>query len=85
MVDQLNQDPRADSIADSGRGTAIMEEGGRDEEVEVRDERFTTGTAVDAAAGDLVWNPQNPLFEFNDENSGITHSCSCFNASGNAG
>ena len=42
MVDQLNEDPCADSMADSGQGTVIME-GGRtdvvgDEEVEIRDE-----------------------------------------------
>ena len=42
MVNQLNQDPQADLIVDSGHGTAVMEEGGADvagdEEVEGRDE-----------------------------------------------
>ena len=74
MVNQLNQDPWADLIADSGHGTAVMEESGADvvgdEEVKGRDERVTVG----AEAGDLVWDPWDPLFEFNDKNSGITHT-----------
>ena len=76
MVDQLNQDPCADSVADSGRGT-ISIEGGRtditgDEEVETRDEGSTTWAAVGPRAGDLDWYPQDPLYEFNDENLGTT-------------
>ena len=78
MVDQLNQDPQANSIADSGRGMAIMEKSGADvvgdEEVEVRNEGLTTGAAVDVGAGNLVFDPQDPLFEFNDENSGMTQT-----------
>ena len=78
MVDQLNQDPRADSIPDSDQGMAIMEEGGTnvagDEEVEVGGEGLTTGAASNPEAGDLVWDPQDPLFEFNDENSGVTQT-----------
>ena len=78
MMDQLNQDPRADLIADSRHGTAVMEEGGADvvgdEEVEVRDERATAEAAVDVEARNLVWDPQDPLFEFNDKNSGITQT-----------
>ena len=45
-----------------------------DEEVEVREEGLTTGAAVGVEAGDLVWDPQDPLFEFNDENSGVTQT-----------
>ena len=46
MVDQLNQDPHADSMTDSSRGTVSIE-GGRtdivgDEEVETRNEGPTT-------------------------------------------
>ena len=55
-----------------------MEKGGTnvvgDEEVELRDEGLTTGAAIDTKAGDLVWDPQDPLFEFNDENSGVTQT-----------
>ena len=42
---QLNQDPREDSVADSGKGTAAMEEGDADavgdEEVEEQDKGVT--------------------------------------------
>ena len=82
MVNQLNQDPQADSIANSGHGMAVMEEGGADvvgdEEVEVRDKRATAEAAVDAEADNLAWDCQDPLFEFSDEN------CSCFNVCDNA-
>ena len=78
MVDQLNQDACANSIVDSGRGTVIMEEGrtdtAGDEEVEVRDEGLATGAAVDTEAGNLVWDPQDLLFEFNNENLGVTQT-----------
>ena len=77
-VYQLNQDPHADSMADSSRGTVIMEKGktdiAGDEEVEIRDEGLTTGATIDTEAGDLVWDPQDPLFEFNNENSGTTQT-----------
>ena len=76
MVDQLNQDPCADSVMDSGRGT-ISIEGGRtdiagDEEVETRDEESTTWAVASPGAGDLDWDPRDPLFKFNDENLGAT-------------
>ena len=78
MVNQLNQDPQADSIADSGCGIAIMEgheaNVAGDEEVEGRDEGVTAEAAVEAVAANLVWDPQDPLFEFNDENSSITQT-----------
>ena len=55
-----------------------MEEGktdiAGDEEVEIRDEGLTVGTVIDTKAGDLVWDPQDPLFEFNDENSGMAQT-----------
>ena len=78
MVNQLNRDPWADSIANSVHGMAVMEEGGTDvagdEEVEGRDERVTAEATVGAEAGDLVWDPQDPFFEFNNKNSGITQT-----------
>ena len=76
MVDQLNQDPHVDLVVDSGQGT-ISIKGGRtditgDEEVETRDEGPTTWAVTGPRAGDLDWEPWDPLIEFNDENSGIT-------------
>ena len=38
----------------------------------MRDEGLTTGAAIDTKAGNLVWDPQDPLFEFNNKNSGVT-------------
>ena len=56
----------------------LMEEGrtntAGDEEVEARDEGLTTGAAIDKEAGDLVWDPQGPLFRFNDKNLGVTQT-----------
>ena len=54
-------------------------EGGRtditgDEEVETRHEGPTAGAATDPGVSNLVWDPQDPLFEFNDENSGVTQT-----------
>ena len=77
MVDQLNQDPCADSMADSGQGTVIMEGGRTDvagDEVEIRGEGLTEGAAIDPGAGNLVWDPQDLLFEFSNENSGVTQT-----------
>ena len=77
-MNQLNQDLWADWIADSGRGMAIMEgseaDVAGDEEVEGRDEGVIAKAAVEAGAADLVWDPWDPLFEFNDENSGIAQT-----------
>ena len=54
-------------------------EGGRtdimgDEEVETRNEGPTTRALINPGVGDLVWDPQDPLFEFNDENLGMTQT-----------
>ena len=78
MVDQLNQEPCADSMTDSSQGTVCME-GGRtdivgDKEVEIRDEGLIAGAVIDPGVGDLVWDPQDLLFEFNDENLGVTQT-----------
>ena len=75
MVNQLNQDPWADLIANSGHGMAVMEgseaDVAGDEEVEGRDEGVTVEAAVEAGATDLVWDPRDLLFEFKDKNSSI--------------
>ena len=54
-------------------------EGGRtditgDEEVETRNEEPTAGAAIDPGVGNLVWDPQDLLFEFNNENLGATQT-----------
>ena len=78
MVNQLNQDQQVDSIANSGCGMAVMEGSEADvtgdEEVEGRDEGVTTEAAVEEGAADLVWDPWDPLFKFNNENFGITQT-----------
>ena len=78
MVDQLNQDPHTNSMTDSGQGTVSME-GGRtnitgDEEVETRNEGPTVRASIDPGVGDLVWDPQDQLFKFNNENLGMTQT-----------
>ena len=57
-MDQLNQDPRANSMTDSDRGMVSVE-GGRtditgDEEVETKNEGPTTRTTIDPGVGNLV-------------------------------
>ena len=54
-------------------------EGGRtniagDEEVEIRDEGPIAGVTTDPGVGDLAWDPQDPLFKFNDKNPGATQT-----------
>ena len=76
MVDHLNQDPCADSVMDLNRETLSV--GGErnditgDEKVESRDEDSTTWAAAGSGTSDLDWDPRDPLFEFNDKNSGAT-------------
>ena len=76
MVDQLNQDPHADLVMDSDREAYSMG-GGRtdimgDEEVEGGDEGSTTWIATGPGVTNLDWDSHDPLFKFNDENSGTT-------------
>ena len=74
LVNQLNQDPREDSVANSGWGTASMEEGDADtmgdEEVEEW-EGATAGAVPETGAADIPWDPEDPYFKFTDENSSI--------------
>ena len=68
MVNQLNQDPRADSIAGSGCGMAAMEgseaDAVGDEEVEGQDEGATVGMAPEAGVADLTWDTKDPFLKF---------------------
>ena len=73
LVNQLNQDPQEDSVADSSHGMAAMEEGDADttgdEEVEGQDEGATAGAAPETRVADITWDPEDPYLKFTDENS----------------
>ena len=60
MVNQLNQDPWVESIANSGCGTATKEgseaDAVGDEEVEGQDV-VTAGAALEAGVANLTWDP----------------------------
>ena len=77
MVDQLNQDPHADLVANSAQDTASMGEGradvAGDEEVEHGEDGSTAPVAASPGVTDLDWDPHDPLIEFDDENSGGAH------------
>ena len=78
MVNQLNQDPWADSIANSGCGTIAMErseaDAAGDEEVEGQDEGAMARAVLEAGVDDLTWDPEDPLLIFTDKNSGTTQT-----------
>ena len=61
MVDQLSQDPHADSVTDSALEAVSMGEGRADitgdEEVESRDNGSTTQVTAGAGVTDLDWDP----------------------------
>ena len=74
LVSQLNQDPRAESIANSGIGTIAMEEdvdlnAVREESVE--DE--TSCTILDHSSGpdDLMCNIEIPYLDITDDNTTV--------------
>ena len=74
LLSQLNQDPRAESTADSGIGTAAMEEdvtlnAVREESVE--DE--TSCAILDHSSGpdDLTWNKEIPYLKFMDDSTTV--------------
>ena len=73
LMNQLNQDPREDSVTDSGWGTAAVKEGDvdtvGDKEVEEKDEGATAGAVPKTGIADTTWDPEDPYLEFNDENS----------------
>ena len=75
-MNQLNQDPWADSIANSGCGMTAMEgseaDAVRDEEVEGQDEGTTARAAPEMGVANITWNPKDPFLKFTDENSSKT-------------
>ena len=83
MVSQLNQDPRAESIADSGIGTTAMEEDVKSnavrEDVEsnaVREESVEDETScaiLDHSSGpdDLIWDTEIPYIKITDDRTTV--------------
>ena len=74
LVSQLNQDPRAESIADSGIGTTAMEEDvelNAVREESVKDE--TSCAILDHSSGpdDLMWNIEIPYLKITDNSTTI--------------
>ena len=64
LVNQLNQDPQKDSIADSNHGMPATEEGevdaAGDEELEGQDEGAMARAAPEAGVTNITWNPKDP-------------------------
>ena len=72
MVSQLNQDPKAESIANSGHGTTAMEEDVKLNAVKEKlIEDDTSCAALDNSSrpDDLTWNADIPYFEFTDDSA----------------
>ena len=72
MASHLNQDPRAESTADSGHGTIAMEEDVKSNAVKeelIKDD--TSCAALDNSGGpdDLTWNADIPYFKFTDDST----------------
>ena len=69
LKNQLTQDPREDSVANSGQGMAAMEEGDADtvgdEEVEEWDKGATAGAVPETRVADITWDLEDPYLEFN--------------------
>ena len=64
LVSQLNQDPRAESLTDSGIGTTAMEESVKDE---------TSCAILDCSSGpdDLRWNIEIPYLKITDDSTTV--------------
>ena len=74
LVSQLNQDPRAESITDSGIGTKAMEEDVKLNAVSEESVKDETSCAVlDCSSGpdDLTWNIKIPYLEIMDESTTV--------------
>ena len=70
LVSQLNQDPRAKSITDSGIGTTAMEEDvtlNAVREESVKDETNCAILNHSSGPDDLTWNEQIPYLRFMDD------------------
>ena len=74
LVSQLNQDPRAKSITDSGIGTTAMEEDVASNAVREQSVKDETSCAVlDHSSGpdDLRWNEEIPYLEITDDSTTV--------------
>ena len=74
LVSQLNQDPRAESITDSGIGTTAMEEDVKSNAVREESVEDETSCAIlDHSSGpdDLMWNMEIPYLEITDDSTTI--------------
>ena len=75
LMNLLNQDPREDSVTDSGWGMAAMEEGDTDtvgdKEVEEWDEGATASAVPKTSVVDITWDLEDHYLEFNNENSSL--------------
>ena len=74
LISQLNQDPRAESITDSGLGTTAMEED--DESNAVREESVkdkTSCAVLDHSSGPdhLMWNVDIPYLKIMDDSTTV--------------
>ena len=70
MVSQLNQEPRAKSITDSGIGTTAMEEDvtlNAVREESVKDETSCAFLNRSSGPDDLTWNEEIPYLKFTDD------------------
>ena len=74
LVSKLNQDPRAESIADSGIGTTAMEVDVKLNAVREESVKDETSCAVlDHSSGpdDLMWNVEIPYLEITDDSTTV--------------
>ena len=83
LVSQLNQDPRAESIADSGIGTTVMEEDVESNAVRedvklntVREESVKDETSCailnhSSEPDDLTWNVEIPYLKITDDSTTV--------------
>ena len=74
LVSQLNQDPRAESIADSGIGTTAMEEDVKSNAVReesVEDETCCAILHHSSGPDDLTWKVEIPYLEITDDSTTV--------------
>ena len=71
-VSQLNQDPSAELMANSGHGTIAMEENVKLNTVEeelIKDDTSCTALDNSGRPDDLTWNADIPYYEFTDDSA----------------
>ena len=74
LVSQLNQDPRAESIADSGIGTTAMEEDVKSNAVREESVKDETSCAIlnhSSGPDDLMWNIKIPYLKITDDSTTV--------------